>query len=189
MAQKWLSKIRNKTQVYKNDKLALPTKLSDNLAENSIYTIRTTDHITQRSTFLIGSLLSYLSKMYLTLQQRANKIYHTDLKLDEILFYEKLIVHSNLFSEYKYEKVPNYKNYLVTQNNITHHILLSRPQKILRAGSIEELGFTILYPLYPDNIFPTNILEEFHQMYCSKDITYAVSKMLREQLFHKKHES
>ena len=63
--------------------------------------------------------------------------------------------------------------------------MLSRPQKILRAGSIEELGRTILYPLYPDNIFSTNVLEEIHQMYCSKDITYAISKMLKEQLFHK----
>ena len=73
--------------------------------------------------------------MYLTLKQKANTIYHTDLKLDEILFYGKLIVHSNLFSEYTYQKVPNYKNYLVTRNDITHHILLSRPQKILRAGA------------------------------------------------------
>ena len=117
-AQKWLSKIRNKTsnktQVYTNDQLALPTKLSDNIAENTIYTIRTTDHVTQRSSFLIGSLLAYLSKTYLALQQKANTIYHTDLKLDEILFYGKLIVHSNLFSEYPYEKVPNYKNYLIT---------------------------------------------------------------------------
>ena len=74
---------------------------------------------------------------------------------------------------------------MFTRNNITHHILLSRPQKILRAGSIEELGRTILYPLYPDNIFSTKALEEFHQMYCSKDTMYPISKMLREQLFHK----
>ena len=114
-------------------------------------------------------------------QQKAKTVSHTDIPLDEILFYGKLIVHSNLFSGYTYEKVTNYKNYLVTQNNITHHILLSRPQKILKAGRIEELGRTILYPLYPDNIFSTNVLEEFHQMYCSKDTTYPISKMLKEQ--------
>ena len=83
------------------------------------------------------------------------------------------------------KKKTNYKNYPVTRNNITHHILLSRPQKVLRTGSIEELGRTILYPLYPDHIFSTKVLEEFHQMYCSKDTTYPISKMLREQLFHK----
>ena len=83
------------------------------------------------------------------------------------------------------KKYQNYKNYLVTQNNITYHILLSRPQKILRAGGIEELGRTILYPLYSDNIFSTKVLKEFHQMYCSKDTTYPISKILREQLFHK----
>ena len=121
----------------------------------------------------------------MTLQQKANTIYHTDLTLDEIIFYGKLIVHSNLFSGYTYEKVPNYKNYLVTRHNITYHILLSRPQKILRAGSIEELGRTILCPLYPNNTFSTSVLEEFHQMYCSKDIMYAISRMLKEQLFHK----
>ena len=68
---------------------------------------------------------------------------------------------------------------------MTYHILLSRPQKILRAGGIEELGRTILYPLYSNNIFSTKVLEEFHQMYCSKDTTYPIGNMLREQLFHK----
>ena len=84
----------------------------------------------------------------MALQQKANKIYHTDLKLDEILFYGKLIVHSNLFSEYPYEKVPNYKNYLVTRNNITYHILLSRPQKILRAGARAARKLAMILILY-----------------------------------------
>ena len=96
-AQKWLGKIRNKsinkTQVHTNDQMALPTKLSDDRAENTIYTMRTTDHITQRSSSLIGSLLVYLSKTYLTFQQKANTLLHTDLKLDEIIFYGKLLVH------------------------------------------------------------------------------------------------
>ena len=140
-AQKWLGKIRNK-KVTKDDKLALPVKLSDNRAENTLYTIRTTDHITHRSISLIGSLLTYFSKSYLTFQQKAKTISHTDITLEEMLFYGKLIVHSNLLSGYTYEKVPNYKNYLVTRHNITHHILLSRPQKILQAGNIEELGRT-----------------------------------------------
>ena len=42
-----------------------------------------------------------------------------------------------------------------------------------------------MYPLYSDNIFSTKVLEEFHQMYCSRDTTYPISKMLKEQLFHK----
>merc|ERR1712115_520225 len=45
-AQKWLSEIQNK-KVPKCDKLTLPVKLSDNRAENTLYTIRTTDHISQ----------------------------------------------------------------------------------------------------------------------------------------------
>ena len=88
----------------------------------------------------------------MTLQQKANTIYHKDLKLDEILFYGKLIVHSNLFSEYPYEKVPNYKNYLVTQNNITYHILLSRPQKILRAGARAAWKLAMILILYNINV-------------------------------------
>ena len=112
-AQKWLGKIRNK-KVTNDDKQALLVKLLDNRAENTLYTIRTTDHITHRSISLIGSLLTYLSKSYLDFQQKAKTISHTDITLEEMLFYGKLIVHSNLFSGYTYEKVPNYKNYLVT---------------------------------------------------------------------------
>ena len=119
-----------------NNQMALPTKLTDNRAENTIYTIRTTDHITQRSSSLIGSLLVYLSKTYLAFQHKANTLLHMDLKLDKIIFYGKLIVRSNLFSEYPYEKVPNYKNYLVTRNNITYHILLSR--KYLGQGVLKN---------------------------------------------------
>ena len=167
-AHKWLGKLKirnfNKAQAQTINQLALPTKLSDDIAENSIYTIKTQDHVTQRNSFLIGSLLAYLSKTYLTLQQRANTVHYTDLKLDEILFYGKLVVHSNLFSEYPYERVSHYKNYQVTRNNVSYHLLLSRPQKILRAGSIEELGRAILYPLYLSSGFSTKVLEEFHQM-------------------------
>ena len=91
----------------KDDKIALPVKLSDNRAENRLYTIRTTDHFTHISISLIGSLLTYLSKSYLTFQQKAKTISHTDITLEEMLFYGKLIGHSNLFSGYTYEKVPN----------------------------------------------------------------------------------
>ena len=179
-----MGRIRNK-KVTNVNKLALPVKLSDDRAENTLFTIRTTGHITYRSISLIGSLLTYLSKSYLNFQQKARTISHKDITLEEMLFFGKFVVHSNIFLGYTYEKVPNYKNYLVTRHNITHHILISRPQKILRAGNIEELGRTILHPLYPENTFLTNVLEEIHQMYCSKDITYAISKLLKEQLFHK----
>ena len=135
------------------NKLAQPVKLSDDRAENTLFTIRTTDHITHRNISLIGSLLTYLSKSYSNFQQKARTISHKDITLEEMLFFGKLVVHSNLFSGYRYEKVPSYMNYIVTRHNITHHILISRPQKILRAGNIEELGRIILYPLYPDNIF------------------------------------
>ena len=74
-AQKWLGKIRNK-KVTNVDKLALPVKLSDDRAENTLFTIRTTDHITHRSISLIGSLLTYLSKSHLNFQQKARTIRH-----------------------------------------------------------------------------------------------------------------
>ena len=60
-AQKWFGKIRNK-KVANVVKLALPVKLSDDRAENELFTIRNIDHITHRSISLIGSLLTYLSK-------------------------------------------------------------------------------------------------------------------------------
>ena len=110
---------------------------------------------------------------------------HKDITLEEMMFFGKLVIHSNIFSGCAYEKVPNYKNYVITRHNITHHILISRPQKILRTGNIEELGQTILHPLYPEHAFLNNVLEEIHQMYCSRDVAYAISRLLKEQLFHK----
>ena len=102
---------------------------------------------------MIGSLLTYLSKTYLYFQRKAKTISHEDITLEEIMFFGKLVIHSNIFSGYLYEKVPSYKNYLITRHNITYHILISRPQKILQAGNIEELGQTILHPLYPEHDF------------------------------------
>ena len=139
IAQKWLSKVRN-INVTNINKIALPVKLSDDRAENSLFTIRTTDHVTHRSISIIGSLLTYISKMYLHFQNKAKTMDHKDITFEEMMFFGKLVIHSNVFSGYTYEKIPNYKNYLITRNNITHHILISRPQKILRAGNIEELG-------------------------------------------------
>ena len=184
IAQKWLGKVRD-NKVSNINKIALPVKLSDDRAENTLFTIRTTDHITHRSISIIGSLLTYLSKTYLNFQLKAKTISHKDITLEEMIFFGKLVIHSNIILGYTYEKVPNYKNYLVTRHNITHHILISRPQKILRAGNIEELGRMILHPLYTEHTFSTHVLEEIHQMYCSKDVTYAISKLLKEQLFHK----
>ena len=184
MAQKWLSKVRD-IKITNIKKLSLPVKLSDDRAENSLFTVRTTDHVTHRSISIIGSLITYMSKMYLQFQHKAKTINYKDIATDEIIFFGKFVIHSNVFSGYTYDKIPNYKNYLITRNKMTHHILISRPQKILRAGNIEELGRTILYPLYPESTFSDNVLEEIHQMYCSKDVTYAMGRLLKENLFHK----
>ena len=184
IAQKWLSKVRN-LKLTNINKIASPVTLSDDKAENSLFTIKTSDHVTHRSISIIGSLLSYMSKTYLNFQHKAKTMDYKDITLEEIMFFGKLVIHSNVFSDCTYEKVANYKNYLITRNNITHHILISRPQKILRAGNIEELGRTILHPLYPENTFLDNVLEEIHQMYCSKDVAYAMSRLLKENLFHK----
>ena len=123
--------------------------------------------------------------MYLQFQNKSMTMSYKDIATDEMMFFGKFVIHSNVFSGYTYDKIPNYKNYLITRNKITHHILISRPQKILRAGNIEELGRTILHPLYPESTFSDNVLEEIHQIYCSKDVTYAMSRLLKENLFHK----
>ena len=112
-AQKWLSKIRNK-KLSNLEKLALPVKLSDERAENTFFTIRTTDHKTHRSISIIGSLLTYLSKTYLYFKRKATTISHKDITLEELMFFGKLVIHLNIFSGYLYEKVPSYKNYLIT---------------------------------------------------------------------------
>ena len=85
-------------------------KLSDERAENTLFTIRTTDHVTHRSISMIGSLLTYLSKTYLHFQQKAKMISHKALELEEMILFGKLVIHSNVFLGYTYEKVPNYKN-------------------------------------------------------------------------------
>ena len=107
------------------NKIALPLKLSDERAENTLFTIRTTDHVTHRSISMIGSLLTYLGKTYLHFQQKAKTISHNDIALEEMIFFGKLVIHSNVFSGYTYEKVPNCINYLIPHQNITHHILIS----------------------------------------------------------------
>ena len=48
IAQKWLSKVRD-NKVSDINKIALPIKLSDERAENTLFTIRTTDHITPKT--------------------------------------------------------------------------------------------------------------------------------------------
>ena len=85
IAQKWLSKVRD-NKVSDINKIALPIKLSDERAENTLFTIRTTDHVTHRSISMIGSLLTYLSKTYLHFQQKAKTISHNDIALEEMIF-------------------------------------------------------------------------------------------------------
>ena len=123
-AQKWLSKVRS-VKISNNSKIVLPVKLSDERAENSLFKIRTSDHVTHRSISIIGSLLTYISKTYLHFQHKAKTMDYKDITLEEIMFFGKLVIHSNVFSDCAYEKVANYKNYLITRNNITHHILIS----------------------------------------------------------------
>ena len=71
----------------------------------------------------------------------------------------------------------------MTQHHIPYFDFTT--SKNLTTGNIEELGQTILHPLYPEHEFSSIILEEIHQMYCSRDVTYAISRLLKEQLYHK----
>ena len=63
-------------------------------------------------------------------------------------------------------------------------MILTRPQKVIKAGSIVEQGRGILFPLHSKGQFSTQILEKFHDVYCGRDVVYPVNKMVSEQLFH-----
>ena len=77
--------------------MALPVKLSDDRAENLLFKIRTTDHVTHRSISIIGSLLTYISKTYLHFQHKAKTMDHMDITLEEMMFFGKLIIYSNIY--------------------------------------------------------------------------------------------
>ena len=62
-------------------------------------------------------------------------------------------------------------------------MILTRPQKTIRAGNIVEEGRGLLFPLHSKSEIANQILEKFHDLYCGRDINYPINKILKEQLF------
>ena len=89
-----------------------------------------------------------------------------------------------MYSVHAFEKFENYKNFIISFNHIKLHIILTRPQKVIKAGNIIEKGRGLFFPLYCKNSFSLQILESLHDLYCGRDIIYPINKMFSEQLFH-----
>ena len=78
----------------------------------------------------------------------------------------------------QFEKIRNYKNFIISFNHVKLHMILTRPQKVIKAGSIVEQGRGILFPLHSKSQFSTQILEKFHDLYCGRDVVYPINKMI-----------
>ena len=89
-----------------------------------------------------------------------------------------------MFSTQQFEKIRNYKNFVISFNHIKLYMILTRPHKVIKARSIVEQGRGILFPLHSKSQFSTQILEKFHDLYCGRDFAYPINKMISEQLFH-----
>ena len=62
-------------------------------------------------------------------------------------------------------------------------MIITGPKKSIHAGNIIEEGRGLLLPLHRKSELSNQILEKFHELYCGRDITYPVNKILSEQLF------
>ena len=154
------------------------------MAKNELFSIINKDHASQQSKELIASLLIWWSNTHHEINQKAKTNSYRTISLRDYLFWGKTVVHSTVFSVQQFEKIRNYKNFIISFNHVKIHIILTRPQKIIKAGSIVDQGRGILFPLHSKNTFCTQILEKFHDVYCGKDVSYPINKMLAEQLYH-----
>ena len=57
-------------------------------------------------------------------------------------------------------------------------MIITRPQKTIRAGNIIGEGRGLLLLLHRKSELSNQILEKFHELYCGRDITYPVNKIL-----------
>ena len=102
------------------------------------------------------------------------------------LFWGKIVIHSSIYSNNSnnFEKIINYKNFILSRDEFNLHLIFTRAQKVLRAGSIIDLGRGILFPLHTKEPFSQNLLEKMHDLYCGREISYPVNKLLSQQLYH-----
>ena len=73
------------------------------------------------------------------------------------------MINSAIFGNHPFEKVRYYKNFVITYNHIKLHMILTRPQKTIKAGNIVEEGRGLLFPLHSKSKFSDQILEKFHE--------------------------
>ena len=129
------------------------------------------------------SLLIYWTNLYLALNTKAKTTNYQNISLKDYLFWGKTVIHSTIHSTHTFEKVRNYKNFIISFNHIKLHLILTRPQKVIQAGNIIEQGRGF-FPLYCKNIFSLQILESLHDPYYRRDVIYPINKTFSEQLFH-----
>ena len=58
-------------------------------------------------------------------------------------------------------------------------MILTRPQKTIKAGNIVEEGRGLLFPLYSKSEISDQILEKYHELYCERDINDPINKILK----------
>ena len=125
------------------------------MAKNELFSIVNKDHTTQQSRDLIISLLLYWSKLHYELNVKARNNSYQTIYLKDYLFWGKTVIHTTMFSTQQFEKIRNYKNFIISFNHVKLHMILTRPQKVIKAGSIVEQGRGILFPLHSKSQFST----------------------------------
>ena len=164
-AYKWLNKIKSRKNKY-DKKQILPTSHSNSTAKNEIFSIINKDHYTQQSKELITSLLIYWTNLYLKLNLEASSTIPKNISLKDYLFWGKTVIHSTIHSTHTWERIRNFKNFIISFNHIQLHLILTRPQKVIEVGNIVEKGRGLLFPLYVKDEFSLQILESLHDLYC-----------------------
>ena len=136
------------------------------MAKNEIFSLLNKDHFTQQSKELIASLLICWTNLYSVLNNKARATNYQTISLKDYLFWGKTVIHSTIHSIHTFEKIRNYKNFVISFNHIKLHLILTRPQKVIQAGNIIEQGRGLFFPLYRKNRFSLQILESLHDLYC-----------------------
>ena len=146
-AYKWLNKIKSRKNKY-DKKQVLPTTHTNSTAKNEIFSIINKAHFTQQSKELITSLLIYWTNLYLELNLKASTTNEQNISLKDYLFWGKTVIHLTIHCTHTWERIRNFKNFIISFNHIQLHLILTRPQKIIEVGNIVEKGRGLLFPLY-----------------------------------------
>ena len=116
-AYKWLNKIKSRKGKY-NKNQALPTTHTSSKAKNEIFSIMNKDHFTQQSKELITSLLIYWTNLYLDLNTKVNTTSYQNISLKDYLFWGKTVIHSTIHTTHTFERIRNFKNFIISFNYI-----------------------------------------------------------------------